>query len=236
MKRERRKLAVVTVGKRITFAEEHWWTQSTGLLLNRCGFNIEYARTDNHEQVVAEYLKQHIDQRTQYNWLLFVDVDFFVLDPARFKEVLLDIYFNRYALAGILQNANHLPGTPDYIAPAFAHFNLEWWREYADERPEVKTIDADVLGLYTDYCQLYDGPIRAYPPAHSLIPRWRLADGTIYGIGSYYPELGAVHVYCARDEKFSKELSVWLGRIAADIYKRRIENATRTERDDAGQG
>lgn len=236
MTRERKKLAVVTVGKRITFAEEHWWTQSTGLLLSRHGYDVEYARTDNHEQVVVEYLKRHVDQETQYNWLLFVDVDFFVLDPAQFKKTLLDICISRYDLAGILQNANHLPGTPDYIAPAFAHFNLEWWRKYADGRPEVKTADADILGHYTDYCQLFDGTVRVYPPAHSLIPRWRLADGTIYGIGSYYPELGAVHVYCARDEKFSKELSVWLGRIAADILKRRVEDAARTECSDAGQG
>ena len=204
-------IAVVTVGHRVLNEQSHFRC-ATEPVLEMLGFAVEYCYTDDHEVVIRQAINYNIEFRPHVEWLLLCDVDVFVVRPDRLRRWLLDIRHRPPALSGILQNANHIPGSPDYVAPGFALLYLPWWRGHKRELPAVKGEAHDLLGAHTAFVRERGGRVVPVRPASCLVPRWKLESSCIrYGIGTFYKRLGIVHVYCVRDEQQSKELCRWFG-------------------------
>jgi len=215
---KKKRIAVTTIGARIGASEEAVFNDLMVRALYQCEFDIVPEYTDNHDKAVWSAVNTRL-ARPDIDALLLCDVDVVPVKMDKFvnwlRAVVNEELYKDAPLIGIRQNANHLPGTPDYVAPGFALFRSAWWRakDRIRRQPAVKGPDWDLLGRHTKFVEKEGAAVHYLQPGAALVPRWCLEDGTEYGIGTYYPEASIIHVYAVRDEVFSKQLLRWLGEV-----------------------
>jgi GR25 family glycosyltransferase involved in LPS biosynthesis len=160
-------------------------------VFKKFGQHIEQVLTHlDHGPAIDEYIN-----RSTFDVLLIFDVDCIPLNDNVIPEA-IEIVTKRPCLYGIRQNANHVPGSADYVAPAFVCFSRHTFQALGC--PSFRAIrgKGDV-GSQLTY-RAMGGSLVQYllsrPPievrfidvSEVVIPIWSLKDGTRYGTGTNY--------------------------------------------------
>src|SRR5713226_4179087 len=160
-------------------------------VFEKFGQHIEQVLTHlDHGPAIDEYIKH-----STFDALLIFDVDCIPLNETVIPEA-IEIVTRRPCLYGIRQNANHVPGSADYVAPAFVCFSRHTF--HALGCPSFRAIrgKGDV-GFQLTYRAMGGGLVRYLlnrPPiavrfidvSEAAVPIWSLKDGTRYGTGTNY--------------------------------------------------
>jgi len=209
-----KRIAVVTIGSRIPEECRKAFMDSTAKLLSDIGFELYVNQTDDHEASVREVFRDFLP-RSHIEAVLLCDVDVFVTNKRKFFNWITQAFIDKVPMAGIVQNANHIPGSKDYVAPGFCLLNGLWWRNARriEYMPQLKTDQWDLLGAHSRFVEMQLAEVRKLYPTMALSPEWRLSNETPFGPGTYYDEAGLVHVFGVRDRPDCQRLCVWLGKM-----------------------
>ena len=142
----------------------------------------------HHEQHLTDQPHSHaIDDfilANDFDLLMLFDIDCIPLDGRIIGDA-ARIVTERPCIYGAIQNANHIPGSPDYVSPAFMCLT-----QYTYEligRPSFReTYRSDVGGEITHRARENSIDVEFLKVASVRTPQWRLSDGTPFGHGTNY--------------------------------------------------
>ena len=155
----------------------------------------------DHHQVLTDL--QHFEAID--NWLathpgedvIFMDVDCIPLQADSIARC-IHIAEERQAILGAIQNANHIPASPDYASPAFVIIIRSLY-DKAGQPSFHPTSRADCGGELTYACKAAGINVILLPVSSVQVPKWSLANGQKFGHGTTY-----IHgIYHAFESRFS---------------------------------
>src|SRR5229473_1431996 len=160
-------------------------------VFEKFGQHIEQVLTHlDHGPAIDEYIKH-----STFDVLLIFDIDCIPLNENVIPEA-IEIVTRRPCLYGIRQNANHVPGSADYVAPAFVCFSRHTFQALGC--PSFRAIrgKGDV-GFQLTYRAMAESlvrhllnrptiAVRFIDVSEAAVPIWSLKDGTRYGTGTNY--------------------------------------------------
>lgn len=131
----------------------------------------------SHGEAIDEWLNtRHWDE------VAIFDIDCIPLNFFAFSNAAMFLSYDR--LFGIAQSANHL-NSEKYVGAPFIVFGRSLWE--AIGKPSFKeTKTEDVAGHFTRQAILWHKKVEYLYPTHCEEPRWKLPDGTPFGLGTTY--------------------------------------------------
>jgi hypothetical protein len=152
----------------------------------------------------ADAVDRHLARSCAEAFVIF-DVDCIPLRDDVVTEA-FDLVTSHDRVYGARQNANHLSGTPDYVAPSFVAFSRRTYEELG--RPSFKPTARGDVGAQLTYRATELGvEVQMLPVTNVEVPRWSLADGTRFGHGTTYGER-VFHAFEVRKDPASRNLFV----------------------------
>lgn len=177
-------------------------------VFEKFGHKIEQVLTaSDHGAAIDHYVRS-----VQFDVLLIFDVDCIPLDAQVIPDA-IEAVARHPCIYGIRQNANHLPGTPDYVAPAFVCFSRDTFKALGS--PSFRSSLKGDVGSQLTYNALNPGLLRSLlQPSievrflnvtDAVVPKWFLSDRTPYGLGTNY-EHKIFHAFSIGGEGLSRTL------------------------------
>ncbi len=174
------------------------------------GQQIEQIPTSlDHGPAIDQYIRH-----SRFDVLIIFDIDCIPLN-ARVVPEAIEIVKDHPCIYGIRQNANHIPGSADYVGRAFICFSCQTYKTLGC--PSFRSIKgkADVASQLT-YRAMQPGLQRFFlkrPPVEVrfldvtdvAVPKWPLDDGTQFGIGTNY-ENKVFHAFGISTDLLGKRL------------------------------
>jgi len=165
--------------------------QAQAAVFEKFGYKIEQVLTaSSHGAAIDHYVRS-----VQFDVLLIFDVDCIPLDEQVIPNA-IDAVAHHPCLYGIRQNANHLPGTPDYVGPAFVCFSRDTFKALGS--PSFRSSRNGDVGSQLTHNTLNPGLLRSLSQpsievrflnvTDTAVPKWFLSDGTQYGLGTNYEQ------------------------------------------------
>ena len=134
-----------------------------------------------HAHTVDLYLKNN-----EWDHAIIFDIDCIPLNRNVVKDT-REWVLNNIGLYSVAQNPNHIQNAIDYASPAFIAFSRATY-EILGEPSFQGTKQWDVGGEYTHRAIEQNLPIKLMYPSHVEIPKWKFADGSMFGIGTTYED------------------------------------------------
>lgn len=150
-----------------------------------------------HGTALDDHLKNN-----KWEYAIVFDIDCIPLKKNTVKEA-REWVNNNIGLYSVAQNPNHIQGAPDYASPAFIAFSRKTY-EKLGEPSFVADSGWDVGGEYTHNALAQNIQIKLMYPSNVEIPKWKLRDGTEFGIGTTYDN----EIYHHFESRISTELFV----------------------------
>ena len=132
-----------------------------------------------HASTVDSYLKNN-----KWDHAIIMDIDCIPLNKNVIKEA-REWALNNVGLYSVAQNPNHIHNAPDYASPAFLAFSRKTYEELGEPSFQQNK-QWDVGGEYTHIALEKNMPVKLMYPNHVEIPKWKLKDGSMFGIGTTY--------------------------------------------------
>lgn len=134
---------------------------------------------EGHAHAVDKHLLNN-----EWNYVIVFDIDCIPLNANVIKEA-REWALNNVGLYSVAQNPNHIKGAPDYASPAFIAFSKRTY-EYLGKPSFQGTKLWDVGGELTHRAREKGLTVKLMYPSHVEIPKWKLKDGRMFGIGTTY--------------------------------------------------
>jgi hypothetical protein len=146
-------------------------------------------------------LDNHL-KNNEWEYVIVFDIDCIPLKKNTVNEA-REWVNNNIGLYSVAQNPNHIQGALDYASPAFIAFSRKTYEELGE--PSFSAgIGWDVGGEYTHAALSRNIQIKLMYPSNVEIPKWKLKDGSIFGIGTTYDD----KIYHHFESRKSTELFV----------------------------
>lgn len=134
-----------------------------------------------HAHTVDLHLKNN-----EWDHAIVFDIDCIPLNKDVIKNT-REWVLNNIGLYSVAQNPNHIPNAIDYASPAFIAFSRATYEKLGE--PSFQgTKQWDVGGEFTHKALEQKLPIKLMYPSHVEIPKWKFADGSMFGIGTTYED------------------------------------------------
>jgi hypothetical protein len=146
-------------------------------------------------------LDNHL-KNNEWEYVIVFDIDCIPLKKNTVNEA-REWVNNNIGLYSVAQNPNHIQGALDYASPAFIAFSRKTY-EKLGEPSFAACSEWDVGGEYTHNALAQNIQIKLMYPRHVEIPKWKLRDGTAFGIGTTYED----KIYHHFESRKSTELFV----------------------------
>ena len=132
-----------------------------------------------HAHTIDEYLRNN-----DWDHAIVLDIDCIPLN----RNVINDARewaLNNLGLYSVAQNPNHIKDAPDYASPAFIAFSRKTYEELG--KPSFQgSSQWDVGGEFSYRASEKNLSIKLMYPNHVENPKWKFADGSMFGIGTTY--------------------------------------------------
>ena len=132
-----------------------------------------------HASTVDAYLTEN-----EWDHVILMDIDCIPLNKNVIKDA-RDWALNNLGLYSVAQNPNHIPNAVDYASPAFIAFSKKTYEELGNPSFQ-QTQKWDVGGELTHRAIEKNMTIKLMYPSEVEIPKWKLANGSMFGIGTTY--------------------------------------------------
>lgn len=130
-----------------------------------------------HGMAIDEWLNTR-----HWDHVAIFDIDCVPLSGEIFE--ILESRKDTEGLYGIAQSANHL-ASQEYVGPPFISFNRQTW-EKMGRASFRETQFEDVGGYFTRVATMEGIEKVMLMPSHCEEPKWKLPDGTPFGLGTTY--------------------------------------------------
>ena len=145
------------------------------------------------------FLDGYMESLGEDDAALFLDVDCFPLNREIVDKAFAAAHAGR--LMGCAQSANHIDPDEIYAAPMFLALSKKTWDALG--RPSfVGDAGADVAQRLNRVAREAGVGVDLLYPWASIVPKWRLADVALYGIGTFYRG-GVFHLFEGRSTPFA---------------------------------
>jgi hypothetical protein len=161
------------------------------------GFTIEQREQTGvgHGDFLDAFMRELNDE----DIALFVDIDCFPLNRAIVEQAIAAARAGR--LFGCAQSTNHIDPDRIFAAPMFLSLAKRTWNALG--RPSFRPDpENDVAQALNAVAADQGVPVDLIYPWGSIVPRWRLGDVALYGIGTFYRG-GVFHLFESRRTPFS---------------------------------
>jgi hypothetical protein len=160
------------------------------------GYSVEQREKTgtNH----ADFLDAFMAELEDGDVALLTDIDCFPLN----REIVARAFAaaREGRIFGCAQSTNHVDPDRVYVAPMFMAVSQRTWDRLG--RPSFKADETnDVAQRLNDIAEAQGVEIERLLPWASIVPKWRLADIALYGIGTFYHG-GVFHMYESRHTPF----------------------------------
>ena len=123
---------------------------------------------------------------TKWDHAIIFDIDCIPLNKDVVKDAREWILKNK-GIYSVAQNPNHIPNAVDYASPAFIAFSYQTYEELGKPSFQGSNEPAwDVAGEFTYKALQKNIPLKLMYPSHIEIPKWKFANGSMFGIGTTY--------------------------------------------------
>ena len=139
---------------------------------------LEQIKTDlQHPDAIDHFLLNE-----KWDVVILFDIDCI---PLNINPILEGVFQRQEFLYGAEQHASHIPGSIDYVSPAFMVLHRRIFKQlgFPSFRP---TNQNDVGGLLTILAHEKNIPVHMLKVSDVVKPMWDLEDGRKFGIGTTY--------------------------------------------------
>ena len=163
--------------------------------------HLGYAIDQRERDGVAhgDFLDAFMMELAEDDAALFVDIDCFPLN----REIVARAFAAARAgkIFGCAQASNHIDPDHVYVAPMFMAISKRVWDALG--RPSFRPDKMHDVAQNLDTVARAAGvPIEALYPWGAIVPKWRLADFGLFGIGTFY-QGGVFHLFESRRTPFA---------------------------------
>ena len=165
---------------------------------------IKPATWGGHAHTLDEWIKNN-----EWDHLIVLDIDCIPLNKDVIKNA-REWVQNNIGLYSVAQNPNHIHNAVDYASPAFIAFSKKTFEELG--KPSFQGSNQppwDVGGEFTYKALEKNIPVKLMYPSEVEIPKWKFADGSMFGIGTTYENKVYHHFEgrrFARENLFTKKV------------------------------
>jgi len=132
-----------------------------------------------HAHTIDEYLRNN-----DWDHVIVLDIDCIPLEKNVIKDA-REWALNNIGLYSVAQNPNHIKDAPDYASPAFIAFSKKTYEKLGSPSFQGSS-QWDVGGEFSYRASEKNLPIKLMYPSHVEKPKWKFADGSMFGIGTTY--------------------------------------------------
>lgn len=157
--------------------------------------NLEQIKTTlQHPDAIDYFLSTE-----QWDCAVIFDIDCIPLIPGYVESEVDFVLRNKY-LSGAAQHASHIPGSIDYVSPAFCVLSREVFNKLG--KPSFAATARGDVGAELTY-MAKDNNVFTYmlPVTHVVKEMWPLSNGKMFGIGTTYGDV----IYHAFESRMNAE-------------------------------
>jgi hypothetical protein len=147
----------------------------------------------------GDFLDAYMAEIAEDDVALLIDVDCFPLNRAIVDEAFTSAREGR--IFGCAQSSNHVDPDRIFVAPMFMAISRRTWDKLG--RPSFRAdSDSDVAQRLYEVAVAAGVGIEMLYPWATIVPKWRLGDIALYGIGTFYRG-GVFHLFESRWTPFN---------------------------------
>jgi hypothetical protein len=147
----------------------------------------------------GDFLDAYMAELQQGDIALLMDIDCFPLNREIVERAFAAAHERR--IFGCAQSTNHIDPDRIYVAPMFMAISQKTWDALG--RPSFKPDPQnDVAQKLNDIAAARGTVIERLDPFGAIVPKWRLGDVGLYGVGTFYRG-GVFHLFESRWTPFS---------------------------------